>query len=49
MSQLGAMLHRIRDALLVAASELDRGDEEAAAETIETAAREIRDELEAAK
>lgn len=40
------MLHRVRDALLVAAGHLERGDEDAAADTITEAAREIREELE---
>ena len=47
MTPLGRLLHTLRDSLLVAASELERGDEEKAAETIETAARDIRKELEA--
>ena len=46
-SSLGGLLHKIRDALLVAASELERGDEAAAAETITDAANEIREELKA--
>lgn len=46
MSQLGNLLHKLRDALLLAAQDLERGDEAAAAETIEEAAREIRQELE---
>lgn len=44
---LSEKLHRVRDALLVAAGHLERGDENAAAETIEKASAEIRQELEA--
>ena len=44
---LTEMLHRIRDALLVAAGHLERDDKDAAAEVISTAAREIREELDA--
>lgn len=47
MSELGGLLHKLSDALRDAAREVDRGDEEGAAETIETATREIREELEA--
>ena len=43
---LGGLLHKLRDSLLIAASELERGDEEAAAVTIENAARDIRAHLE---
>lgn len=41
------MLHKVRDALLVASEQLARGEEEAAAQTLESASREIRTELEA--
>lgn len=44
--QVAALLHKIRDALLVASEQLARGDEEAAAETIEKASTKIREEIE---
>lgn len=46
MTPLGDILHKLRDALLVAASALERGDETEAAEAIEDAARDIRAQLE---
>lgn len=47
MSSVAGLLHKIRDALLVASEQLARGDENAAAETIENATVEIRKELDA--
>jgi hypothetical protein len=44
---VGGLLHKLRDALLLAAAEIERGDDTAAAETIEKAARDIRKEIEA--
>jgi hypothetical protein len=48
MTPLASVLHKLRDALLVAAAALERGDETEAAEAIEDAAREIREKIEEA-
>lgn len=47
--ELAAVLHKLSDALRDAGRELDRGNEQAAAETIEIAARSLRAELKAEK
>lgn len=44
--ELAAILHKLSDSLRDAGREMDRGNEDAAAETLEIAAREIRAELE---
>lgn len=45
--ELAAILHKLSDAIRDAGRDLDRGDEEAAAETLEAAVRGVREELEA--